>query len=467
MEKKRILVTISFSFSIRYLYRSGLLHAIQQFAHPVIAITWNQADFIEELRAAGFEVHLIPESQWTTSYGVLRHNIDAWFYTYHTQTRSRNIQNKYLRNFLPFTQRIKKAAREKFDSIQMRLPGKGAKLFALEEAMYKNETNYNEMVELVQRLNVEAVFTLTPFHKQEDVLLRACKDAGKKMITSILSFDNVTKRGWLPVAYDVYMVWNKHNHRELLSIYPNLAQSARIVVTGAAQFDFYYNQSYLQSKAEWSRQVGIDAANRKIILYAGGPKQLLPQEPMFLKDIDEAISAGKIPGKPIILFRCHPIDKIERWKAAIGPSQNIIYETSWSGSGRLQNANLSDTDIVKLCSNLAHTDVHINVCSTMTVDGSAFNKPQIGPGYDNENKRQGRLLRTMYQQDHFVPIMKSNGLQLARSKHELIKLVNDALANPQNYVQQCDKVLKEIITYTDGKCANRVATVLKEALHAV
>jgi hypothetical protein len=32
-------------------------------------------------------------------------------------------------------------------------------------------------------LNIDAVFTVTPFHAQEDFLLRACKDLGKKMIT--------------------------------------------------------------------------------------------------------------------------------------------------------------------------------------------------------------------------------------------------------------------------------------------
>ncbi len=467
MEQRRLLVTISFSFSIRYLYRSGLLQKLQEFCTPVIAITWNQADLIEELKKDGFEVHLVPESRWDNDYESLRAQIDSWFYNFQSSSPSRAIQNRYLRQFLPFKTRMRKLAREKYHRFLLSLPGKGTNLFAQEKQLYKTSTNYNQMVDLVKQLNIDAVLTVTPFHRQEDILLRACSDAGKKMITSILSFDNVTKRGWLPVDYEVYMVWNKHNETDLKNIYPSATKKARVMITGAAQFDFYYDPSFLQNKKEWEQQVGLEGNDRKIILYAGGPQQLLPQEPMFLKDLDEAITKGVIPGKPIILFRCHPMDNIERWKKAIGPSENIIYETSWSGTDKLQNANLTRADIVKLCSNLAYTDIHVNVCSTMTVDGSAFNKPQVGPAYDNDNPGIGKLLRTMYQQDHFVPIVKTGGLKMAGSKQELVRLVNDALVNPGKYVVKCNDILKEIITYTDGQCTDRVAGIMKKELEVL
>ena len=61
--KKRILVTISFSFSIRYLIRTGLIKQLQSFADPVIGITWEQEDLIQELRQQGFEVHILPTSE--------------------------------------------------------------------------------------------------------------------------------------------------------------------------------------------------------------------------------------------------------------------------------------------------------------------------------------------------------------------------------------------------------------------
>src|SRR6476659_3333203 len=103
------------------------------------------------------------------------------------------------------------------------------------------------------------------------------------MITSILSFDNITKRCWIPVEYDVYMVWNKYNEEELHTIYP-FSKRKKVYITGAPQFDFYINKKWLLTDEEWKNTIGIpNKINRKIILYAGGPKELFPKEPMYLK----------------------------------------------------------------------------------------------------------------------------------------------------------------------------------------
>src|SRR6476620_6768088 len=120
---------------------------------------------------------------------------------------------------------------------------------------------------------------------------------------------------------------------------------------------------------------------RKIILYAGGPRALFPNEPLYLKDIDEAINRGLIKDNPLILFRCHPIDSINRWKEITGNSKNIVFDVSWTGKEKHGDANVTICDIKKLCSTLAYTDLHINLCSTMTIDGAVYGKPQIGPAY--------------------------------------------------------------------------------------
>jgi len=127
------------------------------------------------------------------------------------------------------------------------------------------------------------------------------------------------------------------------------------------------------------------------------------------------------------------------------------------------NTNITDADIMKLCSTLAYTDVHINVCSTMTVDGSAFNKPQIGPAYLNTAKAS-HLLQQLYWQEHFVPVMQTKGLMLATSERELIMHVNKALLQPWLYTKANDAILKSIITYNDGKCTKRVVEIIKQAL---
>ena len=463
MPKQRLLVTISFSFSIRYLYRTGLLQQLQKFSDVVIAITWNEKELIQELTNDGFEVHLVPEPKMQPAYNSIRKKIEYWFNAFQLQSPTRKIQVRYLNQYLPAKTVFIRRARELYNYLKFFVPGYTEKLFKKETALLNTQTNYNKLSQWVDALQIDAVFTVTPFHKQEDLLLRACKNSGKKMITAILSFDNITKRSWIPVEYDCYMVWNWYNENELKRIY-TFAINKPVHITGAPQFDFYFKKECLLSVNEWKQMVGLPDNNRKIILYAGGPQLLFPNEPQYLQHLDQAINAGLIKSNPVILFRCHPVDKIERWKQAIGNSPNIIFDSSWTGTENIFNANITNSDIKKLCSTLAYTDVHINLCSTMTVDGSAFNKPQIGPAYDEVNPGKEYLLQQMYQQEHFLPVIKTGGLLLATSKDLLIKYVNETLERPEFFIAKSRNILQEIITYTDGQSTDRVVQIIEDFL---
>lgn len=462
-QQKRVLVPISFSFSVRYVYRTGLLHKLREFATPVVVLTWNEPELVEEMRNDGFEVHVISESRKDVEYANIRTKIDFWFNEYALKSPSKKLQRRYLDQYLPIKKRLKRDMRERYNLLKFQLPGYTKSLFEKERSMLVSHTNYNEMVAWVKSLDIDAVFTPSPFQTQEDILLRACKDLGKKMIASILSFDNLTKRGWIPVPYDHYMVWNKYNYKEALAIYPNAANEANTKVVGAAQFDFYFDNNNLMPPHEWHELKGIPQG-RKIILYAGGPQRLFPNEPQYLQHLIKALDKNEIAGNPVILFRCHPIDNIARWKKQVGEHPGLYYEQSWTGKEKLQSTNVTMQNIRNLCSTLAYTDVHINLCSTMTVDGCAYRKPQIGPAYDEVNPAKAHLLRGMYGQDHFTPIIKSGGLRLATDRSMLVQLINEALSHPENFTKQCDKVLEEIITFRDGKSTDRVIEVLKQVL---
>lgn len=465
MKNKRVLIPISFSFSIRYIVRSGLIYKIKEFCEPVIVLTWNERELINELQQNQIEVHVVIESERGIYYTDVRKKLDYWFRCKKLQSPTWKIEPRYLEQFANTKSIIIKRLREFYNYLLLFIPGNINKLLKSELKLMYSDSNYNEVNEIVNSLNIDAVFSITPFHKQEEFLLRSAYLNGKKMITSILSFDNIIKRGWIPVPFQTYLVWNNKMKNELKRIYSEAANENNIHIVGAVQFDFYkYPDKYLMPEKEWKELVGLKLNSRKIILYAGGPKSLFPQETQFLSHINEGINNGKIKNNPIILFRCHPVDDVNRWKQAIGSSQNIIFDTSWTGEEKLTYTNISDQAIAKLFSTLYYTDIHINVASTMAVDGSAFSKPQIGPAYDEICKPRKYDLKSMYLQEHFSDIIKSGGLHLAYSKDEFFNLINNALEKPSEFVEKSENLLKSVITFTDGKSVERVCDVLKKEL---
>ena len=154
--------------------------------------------------------------------------------------------------------------------------------------------------------------------------MRACSRRGIPLCTSILSFDNITTRGWMAVAFDRYLVWNRYNAEELRRAYPEIPPS-KIELVGSPQFDFYRDPAYCWSEEEWRRQLSLPAG-RPVILFGGGHFFCAPHEPVFLQHIDDAITANEIPGNPIILFRGHPVDNIERWMPVLNNAKNVVYD---------------------------------------------------------------------------------------------------------------------------------------------
>ncbi|MDB5248667.1 MAG: hypothetical protein JWQ40_3061 [Segetibacter sp.] len=461
--KERILIPIVGQGSITHIIRTGMLDQLREFCKPVVALLWKQEDLIEELREKGYEVVILPPYTVSNEYAHLRLKINLWYTNFKLKTPSVNIQKKYLEQFrnLGTTVKFKRLLKEEYYKLQFRLqPSFIEKLLQQEEVLMHQEEVYTRFKDWLKLMNVAGLFTVTPFLPEVDLIARILKEQKIKVIASIHSFDNVTKRGWQSIIFDHYIVWNKYNKAELQRIHAALRNDELITIAGAPQFDFHYKEEFSWNREEWLNRLGLPS-DKKIILYSGGPVSLLPDEPQYLKALKEAFDQGKISKDYVLLFRCHPLDKVERWKKYVGESPDIIYDSAPNGTVKLDQVNVLVDDIMKLTSTLKHTEIHINVVSTMTVDGSAFNKPQVGPYYDDVNPSTQHLFREMYFQEHYRPIMNSKVVNLAHSKAEYIDLVNKMLEHPCKYISNCDKCIEEIITFSDGRSTDRAVTAIK------
>src|SRR3954462_10586941 len=115
-KRQRLLITISFSFSIRYIIRTGLLEKIKAFAEPVIILTWKQQDLIDELTAKAYEVYVLPEIHQGVEYNNIRRKINYWFTQFRLGSLKKN-QERYLSQYLPLTTKLLKQAVKRYNNI--------------------------------------------------------------------------------------------------------------------------------------------------------------------------------------------------------------------------------------------------------------------------------------------------------------------------------------------------------------
>jgi hypothetical protein len=101
----------------------------------------------------------------------------------------------------------------------------------------------------------------------------------------------------------------------------------------------------------------------------------------------------------------------------------------------------------------------------MTVDGSVFDRPQVGPAYDDRpGRRYDRTMRELYAHEHFLPITSSGGLDIAHDRQALIRAIASGLSRPALRSAGRRQLVREIITFTDGQSTERVLAELRKVL---
>lgn len=458
----RVLIPISEQFSVRYVLRTGLLQCITDYARPVIALAWEDTELQAELEQAGAEVCHFLEPVFGWQYLSLKKQIDRW-YLNRLKSPSTPINTYRWNSIVSPYNRFRREALNASRRLRWSMYPP-ARLREIEPQVVAQHTNIHAFERFLDQVQPDALFSLTPFKEIEDLLLRAAKNRGIPLCTAILSFDNLTTRGWIPVIFDEYFLWNRYNNDELRRGYPEAADS-KVTIAGPPQLDFHWDASYLWDNDRWRKTLNLPP-DRSVILYAAGPWNIAPQEPYWLQHLDDAIANKEIPGGPVLLFRRHPNDPETRWKTFLDHAKHTIYDNPWpAGHEALSWSNVRRADIEKLCSSLYHSQIHINASSTMTIEGAIYDRPQIGPAYDDrKGSKYARVARELYLREHYLPISNSGGLAIVYSRDEMINAIGQAMQNPAANAEGRQRLVREICTYDDGNCTQRVSAALRSFL---
>lgn len=464
--RPRVLIPLTIAFAVRYVVRTGLLDQLQRSCDPVLALTWDDPALEAELTALGASVVRLPEPRVDHRVGavVSRQAIHFRRRLKSPSTRIDRARNQWGR---PAGLRWRRWLRALPVRVGSRLPGDEGRTARRLAKLLDDGTNIEEYTGLLRAQRIDAVVSVTPFVSQEQVLLWAAERLDLPLLTSILSFDNLTTRPPLPVGFDHYLVWNHWNQAEVLRSYP-LVEAGAVEIVGAAQFDFYNDRRYVLDEATWRAGLGL-AADAPTVLYGAGAEMIAPHEEQHVDQLVEAVHDGRLPANLRVVVRRHPLDRSGRWDRFVTEPIVALDDPGRVNAGGLRpgNVDLGEDQVVGLCTSLAHSDVHVSVSSTMTIDGAFYDKPQVGPAFD---ARPGRSFdthaRALYDREHFVPIVASGGMAMAYDPATFITTVAAYLADPSLDAAARRSMLNEVATSTDGRSTDRVATAIAGFLDA-
>ncbi|MFN3324114.1 MAG: hypothetical protein ACK5AZ_11510 [Bryobacteraceae bacterium] len=319
--------------------------------------------------------------------------------------------------------------------------------------------------QLLRQLRPGVVFCS---HQRPSIVVPAVIAANRLGIptaTFIFSWDNLTSKGRISAPFTHYLVWGDQMRMELLHYYPDI-DPARVHVVGTPQFEPYADETILLPRAEFFRRIGADPS-RPLICYSGGDAGTCPEDPDHLRVLMEHIRSGRIRHRPQVFVRPSPVDDGTRYQRVIRQFPELIFRLpQWihATPGDWSRVVPLPEDVTFLANLVRHSDLNVNLGSTMTIDFALNDKPVVNLAFDcAERPIFGMpVWEFYYGYDHFQPVIRFGASRFARSREQLAEHVNAYLDDPSLDREGRRRLVELEIGVPIGRSCRRIVEVLQK-----
>ncbi len=391
-------------------------------------VFWNSTPF--DLEAMGYKELKAPEPKLhklTEVYKNTRKNIELYFNVKRTHD---TVYYSY--KFPRSWNTIKVIIKNVITSLYTTLNRSEAGLMRVRKKIMNLEKStdyYKRCLQVLKEEKPSVIFCTNQRSSAAIAPIEAAKSLGIPTISFIFSWDNLPKATTV-VEADYYFVWGEHMKKELLFYYPDILEK-QVMVTGTPQFEGHFNKEHLLSKESFFRHYNLDE-DKNYICFSGDDITTSPNDPYYLEDTAKAVSQLNQKGYNIgIIFRRCPVDFSDRYDSVLKTYKDIIIPIApiWEEAGSMWNAimpTLSDTKL--LVNTAAHTDLVINVGSSMVFDFACHDKPCAFINYDTEIRNHPTWnIEHIYKYVHFQSMPNKKAVLWLNDKESIGSIIEKAI----------------------------------------
>ncbi|MGM0932672.1 MAG: UDP-glycosyltransferase [Bacteroidota bacterium] len=268
--------------------------------------------------------------------------------------------------------------------------------------------------------------------------LTAAQDLGIPTASFIFSWDNLPK-ATMVVETDHYFVWSEYMKEELLNYYPQIKKE-QVLITGSPQFEPHFDLSLRKSREKFFKEHGLEVS-RNYICFSGDDITTSPDDPQYLNDTAEAIEKLNAKGYKLgIIFRRCPVDYSNRYDKVLEKYKDLIVPIvpKWEKTGENWNTVLPTKEDLSLQINtILHSEVVVNVGSSMVFDFAIFGKPCLYLNYEVADKDQADWTpEKVYKFVHFRSMPTGEEVYWLNSREKICEKLEQALKRPNAKAQK-------------------------------
>jgi len=271
------------------------------------------------------------------------------------------------------------------------------------------------------------------------------------------SWDNFTNK-LLPVRrVDRLIVWNDLMKAQAIELHGY--QPDQVRVAGTPQWDLYFKPRRSGSREAFFRGVGADPS-RKLVTLTTTPHELYSHHGHVLRVLVRAMEEGRWPSPAQILVRLHPRDDLSHYEP-FARTPNVILEKPFRASVRAGDGlavDITEGNQRHLADTLLHSDVVVNVASTIAIESAIFDTPVVNVAFDGDTPLPfARSARRYYRFTHYANITRQGAVRVAETPEDLVSHVGGYLADRSIDSDGRRRVVLEQCQFLDGQSAERAA----------
>ena len=318
--------------------------------------------------------------------------------------------------------------------------------------------------ELFRRYRPDLVVTPTGgLYFSEGPLLARARRAGVPTMAVDLSWDHFTTKTAPLRPVSRMCVWNELMRSEAVRLHGYRPE--QIDVTGVPQFDHYADRAALGTRAEFLGGLGLPA-HARLVTVTTVPPILYPHHAELVDALLEARQVGALGPDVQLLVRVHQRDDLAAYRRFEGvPGLRVEKPFRRTIVAEGSSVDPSREDRLHLARTLLHSDVVVNVASTIAIECAIMDTPVVNVGFDfPSNKHYLDSAARFYDYTHYRPLVDGGAVRVAESPASMVRLVRAYLECPGRDRAERAAVAALLAYRVDGRASVRIAERILDTL---
>ncbi len=302
----------------------------------------------------------------------------------------------------------------------------------------------------------DLIFLANLFDAIEISFLRESKRRGISSVGFVNSWDKIGSKGFVRMLSDKIIAPNFIIKQEAIDFLE--VSEKDIFVSGVPQYDHYISKNVMR-REEFFRTINADSKKELIVLAPLGNNYSVSDWEMI--DLMRELVLKNAFIKPTeLLVRFPPNDFVSKEELEKRPWLRYDLPGTRFTNELGMDWDMSFQELDHLRNLLAHASILVGYSSSISIDAAIFNKPIINVGFTLTECSPLKNPIFRYHTTHYQKALSSGGIRLVKTKHALIKWINNYFENPALDADGRKRLVEEQCGKMDGKTGERMANFL-------